>query len=95
MRLPDSPDLADPYLEPHTLVFVIKVWAEKDEGPDAGPDQWRGQIIHVTSGRQQAVTNLQEIAAFMDAYLEKFGAKPSLHSRLFQWFKSWNPLKIR
>lgn len=57
---------------PRICSFIIKIRIEESEGQRQGP-MWQGYVTHVPDGAQRYVRNLNEIAAFVAAYLEEAG----------------------
>lgn len=57
-----------------TQSFIVKIWLE-ETAEEAGRAIWRGHITHVPSSERCYLKNLNEIAAFIESYLEKMGVK--------------------
>ena len=59
--------------ESNTHSFIVKVWLEE---PAEGGHRaiWRGHITHVPSGQRRYIQALEEISAFIGAYLRDLGA---------------------
>lgn len=74
--------------EENTHVFIIRIWLERREIEDAGP-QWRGVIEHVFSKQRRYVQDPDDITAFILPYLEDMGVKFGLYWRVSQWLKQW------
>ncbi len=58
--------------EDNASAFIVRVWLEHRE-VDAVPLEWRGSIEHVASGRIKYLTDLGEIARFIQLFLEAEG----------------------
>lgn len=69
-----------------TQSFIIRVWVE-DRAEEAGKGTWRGQIIHVSSGKSRYLKNLDEVEDFISPYLEKMGVKSGVRWRMRRWLK--------
>lgn len=59
-----SPPLSA-YNDAHT--FIVRVWRENRDG-QTDQDAWRGQISHVSSGRQRYFVEMKEIVRFVQEY---------------------------
>lgn len=59
-------------LEDNASAFIVRVWLEQRE-VEAAPVEWRGSIEHVESGRIKYLTDLDEIARFIQPHLEAMG----------------------
>ena len=64
--------------------FIVKVWLERTRSAVQGPT-WRGRIIHVPSGEQQYVQELDGIALFIALRLAELGVRFSPLWRLRGW----------
>lgn len=69
-RVSDDRDNAS--LEATTHPFLVRVWLE-EEACGAHPATWRGHITHVPSGRRCYLEDLDDIATFIQPYLEEIG----------------------
>ncbi len=49
-------------------VFIIRMWLEPREKKDALPE-WRGMIQRVASGEQRYIQDLDDVKAFIAAFL--------------------------
>jgi len=58
----------DPF-ESHS--FIVKVWLEEDDEAT-----WRGHITHVPSQERRYLQTVDDIARFIEPYLERLGVKP-------------------
>jgi len=64
-------DLSEPTLQS----FIVRVWSE--ESLDGRRTlTWRGCVVHVPSGKQRYITELNEVTAFIASYVEREGASP-------------------
>lgn len=61
-------------LEYNASAFIVRVWLEHREVEDA-PVEWRGSIEHVASGNVKYLTDLNEVARFIGAYLDAMGVQ--------------------
>ena len=61
-------------LEDNTTSYIVRVWLEHRDIEDA-PVTWRGTIEHVANGRVKYLTDLGEIARFIQPFLEAMGVK--------------------
>ena len=68
-------------LEEKTHSFIVRVWLEPRE-IEGAPPQWRGEIKHVSSGKQTYIKNLDEITDFITPYLKEMGIKISRPKKL-------------
>lgn len=61
-----------------TQVFILRIWFEPREIPGADPP-WRAVIEHVTSGKRQYFSRLEEITTYLQTYLQsgEIGGKNS------------------
>lgn len=76
--------------EVNTQPFVVKVWLEETI-EETGRAVWRGHITHVPSGTRRYVQDLEEITAFIAAYLQDMGVEFGLWWRITQWVKQFKP----
>jgi hypothetical protein len=67
-----------------THSFIVRVWLESREIKGALP-QWRGEVKHVTSGKQIYLKNLTDITSFITPYLEEMGIKFTRRKKLTRW----------
>ena len=61
-------------MEFHVHSFIVKVWLEEDATKNSGTI-WHGHITHVPSGEKRYLKNLDEIALFIQPYLEAMGIR--------------------
>lgn len=54
--------------DPPIHAFVIRLWSEEDNAV-SGVRVWRGVIVHAPTKRHKAVTDLEEVVAFIVACL--------------------------
>ena len=54
--------------------FIVKVWLE-EEATKNNDTIWHGHITHVPSGEKRYLKNLDEIALFIQPYLEAMGIR--------------------
>lgn len=54
--------------------FIVKIWIEEIIAEN-GETIWRGHITHVPSNERRYFTNLRDISAFINIYLEGMGGK--------------------
>ena len=54
--------------------FIVKVWLE-EEATKNSCTIWHGHITHVPSGDRRYLKNLDEIALFIQPYLEAMGVQ--------------------
>ncbi len=61
-------------------VFVVRVWSESEH---PAPDQWRGSVEHVPSGRRMYFTSLADMTDFIALHLQSASmVVPNSHSTL-------------
>ena len=63
--------------EANSHSFIVRFWLEPREIEDAKP-HWRGVIEHVETGEKLYLKNLNEIKAFIGAYLPGMCTGPHL-----------------
>ena len=73
-----------PGIERQEEVFIVRMWREPREIPQAGV-VWRCVIEHVPSGEQQAVIQPDGILLFMQPHIEQMGVSFGWGWRLRQW----------
>lgn len=73
-------------LEPTRQSFILRVWVERS-AEEAGHTTWRGRIVHVPSGVQALVDDLDEVGIFVATYLEQMGARLTPYWRLKRWIE--------
>ena len=61
--------------------FIVKVWLE-EEATKSSDTIWHGHITHVPSGERRYLKNLDEIALFIQPYLEAMGIRFGLGERI-------------
>ena len=61
-------------LEANTQVFIVRVWLEPRNDPDA-PPEWRGVIEHAPTRERRYLKDLNDLADFVAVYLEHMGVK--------------------
>lgn len=61
--------------------FIVKVWL-KEEATKNNDTIWHGRITHVPSGEKRYLKNLDEIAVFIQPYLEAMGIRFGLSERI-------------
>lgn len=61
--------------------FIVKVWRE-EEATKNTDTIWHGHITHVPSGEKRYLKNLDEIALFIQPYLEAMGIRFGLTERI-------------
>lgn len=61
--------------------FIVKVWLEEEATKDSD-SIWRGHITHVPGGEKRYLKNLDEIALFIQPYLEAMGIRFGLSERI-------------
>jgi hypothetical protein len=61
--------------------FIVKVWLE-EEATKNSSTIWHGHITHVPSGKRRYLKNLDEIALFIQPYLEAMGIRFGLSERI-------------
>ena len=59
-------------LEDNAASYIVRVWLEHRDILNA-PVTWRGSIEHVGSGRISYLKDLDEIAQFIQPFLEAMG----------------------
>jgi len=64
--------------------FIVKVWLE-EEATNNSDTVWHGHISHVPSGEKRYLKNLDEIALFIQPYLEAMGVRFGLSDRIRRW----------
>lgn len=67
-------------LEDRTSAFIVRVWIEQREVASA-PVTWRGSIEHVESGESRYLTDLGDLARFIQPFLIAHGANLAEHTR--------------
>jgi hypothetical protein len=77
-------------VEPINFSFIIKIWIDQIAS-EGNPMIWRGRITHVPSGDQRAIQQIDDIIAFITAYLNPIGqqapARRSAWQRLGGWLR--------
>jgi hypothetical protein len=68
----------------NTQAFIVRIWREPREFEGA-PIIWRGVVIHVSSGEERYIKELDEIITFIAPYLEQIGVELKPPGRLRQW----------
>jgi hypothetical protein len=58
--------------------FIVRIWLE-ETAEEAGHVLWRGHVTHVASGVRRALSNLEEIAGFIAAYIDGTGVAAGGH----------------
>ena len=66
--------------------FIVRVWLE-ELAEDAGQGAWRGNIIHVASGKRRYLRELNDITEFIAPYLLEWGVDSGMGGRVKRW---WN-----
>jgi hypothetical protein len=61
--------------------FVVKVWVE-EEATKTSSAIWRGHITHVPGSEKRYLKNLDDIALFIQPYLEAMGIQFGLGKRI-------------
>jgi hypothetical protein len=64
----------------------VRIWIEEPAGTGRRAT-WRGQIIHVGDGERRAVQRLEEIDAFLAAYLDRMGVREGILRRSIRWLR--------
>jgi hypothetical protein len=64
--------------------FILRVWVEQTP-EEAGHATWRGRIVHVPSGVQALVDDLDQISVFVATYLEQMGVRLAPYWRIKRW----------
>lgn len=64
--------------------FIIRIWREAREIPDA-PVEWRGSIEHVGTEHRSYFKSLREIIPFILPYLKQLGAPLPWTFRVREW----------
>lgn len=67
------------YFEADVHSFVMRLWRENQEDPDA-PAEWRGWIEHVQSGQRHYFRELNDIPAIVAGYV---GSDAGLDAQVF------------
>ena len=75
--------------EANTHSFIVKVWLEETI-EESDRTVWRGRITHVHSNKRRYVKSLDDIAAFIAAYLHDMGVEFGVWWRVRQWLKRRN-----
>ncbi|HEX6716625.1 MAG TPA: hypothetical protein VF088_05910 [Pyrinomonadaceae bacterium] len=80
---PNPPEWSDQdaSAEFHVHSFIVKVWLEEEATKDSRAI-WHGHITHVPSSKKQYLKNLDEIALFIQPYLEAMGIRFGLSERI-------------
>ena len=60
--------------------FIVKVWVEEEATKDSTAI-WRGHITHVPGCEKRYLKNLDDIALFIQPYLEAMGIQFGLSER--------------
>lgn len=74
-----------------THSFLIRLWVVEQAGGN-GHVTWRGQIIHIPSGRRQTLQDLTEIVPFLAPYLAEMGVEVGLSARVKLWLRRLKPI---
>ncbi len=74
--------------ETNTHPFIVKIWLE-ETAEEAGRATWRGYIIHIPSGKQRYLQDLDDILIFIVPYLEEMGVQLKKGWWGRQWLKLW------
>jgi len=74
--------------EATTHPFIVKIWLE-ETAEEAGRATWRGHITHVPSGKRRYFEDLDDVAVFIEPYLEGMGVELDLCRRVRQKLKRW------
>jgi hypothetical protein len=61
--------------------FIVKVWLE-EEATRNSDSIWHGHITHVPSGEKRYLKNLDQIALFIQPYLEAMGIEFGLSEQI-------------
>ena len=61
-------------LAEHTHAFLVRIWREPRDAPDA-PPEWRGSIEHLPSGARRYVNDLDGLIDFITPYLKSMGGR--------------------
>jgi hypothetical protein len=74
--------------EVYSHSFIIRLWLENGAGESNGGG-WRGYIIHVPSGKQCVLKDLNDIVTFIIPYLlpMRMGVMINPKWRIQQWWK--------
>ncbi|HMN31285.1 MAG TPA: hypothetical protein PKE45_24250 [Caldilineaceae bacterium] len=72
--------------ESGTHSFLIRLWVE-ERSAETGQVTWRGQIIHVPSGKRQAISDPDEIIAFLMPYFAQMGVQWGIRARVKRWVR--------
>jgi hypothetical protein len=76
-------------LDALTISFVVKIWFE-ETAEEADQVIWRGRVTHVSSSQRRYVQDLDDIAAFIEPYLEDRGVQFGVRPRVKRWLKQWD-----
>ena len=55
--------------EPQAATFIIRLWKEWPETLSV-PATWRGTAIHVQSGTERGIQNIDELVGFISTWLQ-------------------------
>ena len=67
-------------------VFLLRIWGEARELPEAAPT-WRGTIEHLPTRTRAYFQDLAGIILFILPYLEEMGVRVSWPWRLRRWLR--------
>ena len=76
--------------------FVVKVWIEEEATKNSSAI-WRGHITHVPGSEKRYLNNLDDIALFIQPYLEAMGIRFGLSERIKRYlsFRTSQPVDQR
>ena len=66
--------------------FILRVWVERT-AEEAGQATWRGRIVHVPSGVQAFVDDLDQVGLFVAGYLGRMGVRLTPYWRFKRWIE--------
>ena len=72
--------------EPTRQSFILRVWVERTT-EEAGQATWRGRIVHVPSGVQALVDDLDQVGLFVAGYLGRMGVRLTPYWRFKRWIE--------
>jgi hypothetical protein len=59
-------------IEDNAAAYIVRVWLEHRE-VEGAPTTWRGSIEHVASGKTKYLTDLDDIARFIQPFMGAMG----------------------
>lgn len=60
-------------LDDRSAAFIVRIWCERGDGPDARVRDWRGSIEHIESGERVFFRELAVATEFIGRRLQALG----------------------